>query len=389
MCGHVGIAGKLEHKDEAVFKRMLMYDYFRGPDSTGMVSFKDTDKTFRTAKIASHPLDLFEMKRFTEALSYYTSSVFLGHNRAATRGVVNNANAHPFTCDHISGAHNGTLTVSSYNDLQDAIGEKTGTDSEAIFIAIARLGIDETVKLLQGAWALVWIDKNEGTLNFLRNDQRPFWFGYSDKLNKVYWASEFWMITAALQSSSSPLFKNEKGHSYFQTLPDWHYKLGLDELKAGGTERPKPRVKELKGREPAPVTPVGQSNFPSSSHGTSGTTHSSNRTGGTATHSTTTALTTGTVPARGKDGDEFIPERVTVEWDANDPAAGTMNKDQLDFLTKYGCSWCYSDIDTAKPGLTIFPSEGRVLCPKCTGSDHNRIYLPAYEMQMLQKAKAA
>ena len=95
MCGLVGVAGALEFKDESLFKRMLVFDYFRGTDSTGVAWLKNTGNS-DIVKLPSHPLDLFGMKKFDSGLMGSNSIVFLGHNRAATMGKVNGINAHPF-----------------------------------------------------------------------------------------------------------------------------------------------------------------------------------------------------------------------------------------------------------------------------------------------------
>jgi hypothetical protein len=42
MCGHVGVAGDLALKDEALMKRLLIFDYLRGPDSTGLAAIETT-----------------------------------------------------------------------------------------------------------------------------------------------------------------------------------------------------------------------------------------------------------------------------------------------------------------------------------------------------------
>src|SRR3546814_3133548 len=111
--------------------------------------------------------------RFSEANNVYQSLAFVGHNRFATKGKVNDLNAHPFHYGNIVGAHNGTLEKSSWDALDKKLGEDTDVDSQAIIKSIATFGIEETVPLLQGAWALVWFDMEAQTLNFLRKDERP------------------------------------------------------------------------------------------------------------------------------------------------------------------------------------------------------------------------
>jgi glucosamine 6-phosphate synthetase-like amidotransferase/phosphosugar isomerase protein len=117
MCGLVGIAGKLTVKDEATMKRLFLLDFFRGPDSTGLAAVRG-DGNIHVSKLASHPIDLFDSARFKTALSGYNSKIFLGHNRYATKGKVNANNAHPYHYGDIVGAHNGTLSISSWRALE-------------------------------------------------------------------------------------------------------------------------------------------------------------------------------------------------------------------------------------------------------------------------------
>ena len=130
MCGLVGIAGNLEYKDEATMKRMLILDYFRGTDSTGFAAVKVKEDEVLMTKIASHPIDLFDMGAFKKALNGNTSKVFLGHNRAATVGKVNAVNAHPFQVGDILGVHNGTLDKDSWKRLDETLGYDTDVDRD-------------------------------------------------------------------------------------------------------------------------------------------------------------------------------------------------------------------------------------------------------------------
>src|SRR3546814_8848521 len=79
--------------------------------------------------------------RFSEANNVYQSLAFVGHNRFATKGKVNDLNAHPFHYGNIVGAHNGTLEKSSWDALDKKLGEDTDVDSQAIITSIATFGI--------------------------------------------------------------------------------------------------------------------------------------------------------------------------------------------------------------------------------------------------------
>lgn len=190
MCGHVGIAGKIGFQEEKMFKQMLHLDVLRGVHSTGVAAIGKSNDAL--VKQVGGPIDLFDMKTFDNALRP-SNNVLIGHNRAATKGKVNKANAHPFDHGNIVGAHNGTLTKQSllpdHNDF--------GTDSENIMHSLNVRGVDWTIKNLAGAFALVWYDRSDTTINFIRNKERPLCFAYSEDRKSLFWASEAWMITVA------------------------------------------------------------------------------------------------------------------------------------------------------------------------------------------------
>lgn len=377
MCGHVGIAGNLIHKDEATMKRLFLYDYFRGPDSTGLAAIRNNNEV-KLAKVASHPLDLFDSIKFREALTALPSHVFIGHNRLATKGVVNNINAHPYQYDHIVGAHNGTLSPSSFKDLEDKLGEKFEVDSKAIFAAIAKFGVEEVIPMLQGAWALVWFDLSNKTLNFLRNKERPFWTATSADHKKLFWASEWQFIRAAVEGQAQPdelWTKPDTGYKFFETEVDTWYQYDVHALKTS-TDRYKPKVKELKGKEPAPAANYAchaQGNFPSRTHTT--------QHGGNTNPSTMTSLGK---PRTTTDEKSIKHTVVSLFGDEKDPLAGLF--DEYDFIKTAGtsCAWCDAPVDIKDRGITIFESLQACLCAECSGSAGTEAPVRVYATNLRQ-----
>lgn len=351
MCGHVGIAGNLGAADEKTFKRLLLMDYFRGPDSTGLASLKMSGSV-EISKMASHPLDLFDSKSFGAALNGYTSYGFLGHNRLATKGKVNGLNAHPFRCGHIIGAHNGTLDSRSWKMLEDLVGEETEVDSKAIFLAIEKFGIEETMKHMHGAWALVWYDLSESdrpTLNFLRNKERPLWYARSDDGDRLFWASEYEMIQASLGMSEQieKVWTDKQGYSYFPFETDTLYTYDVKSLTHSPTY--KPTTKELKGID-LPVVTYG-SNYGGQGAGNFTTT-------GTGTGTTTRTKTT-------------PPKSITLGGSAADPFASVLVKERFDELATGGCGFCKSDVEYTQLGLYVDLVTEQVLCPACNPNYKN------------------
>ena len=191
MCGLVGVAGNLDYKDVRAFKQMLIADTFRGSHSTGVASIK-LNKELEPAvlKQAVPAWDFVELKSFDNVASI-SAQILMGHNRHATKGEINKANAHPFYVeDSLVGTHNGTINISQSPFISDA--KDFGTDSEAVLSSFAKRGELETLSNIVGAWAFVWYDYEKNTLNFTRNSERPLFIAHDDKNSpsKLFWSSE-------------------------------------------------------------------------------------------------------------------------------------------------------------------------------------------------------
>jgi hypothetical protein len=370
ICGLIGVAGDLEYKDEGLMKRLFVLDYFRGTDSTGLASIDGKGKP-TIVKMATHPINLFDSKSFQSALSGYYSKAFIGHNRAATLGAVNDLNAHPFQFGDIIGAHNGTLEKSSWASLEFASGVKTDVDSAAIFACINEIGIEDTIKLMEegktsatGAWALVWYDMKDDTMNFLRNEHRPLWWALNDDGDKLIWASEWEMIEAASRLTPGyDTMVDDEGYGFYPFDCDWWYKVPIHELKKKVKieEFAKFKVKKLKGKEPAelPVTTMGRAPFLRDVGKSGGTTNY--RGTSTATQSpgaSTTSSKTGS----------SSPKVHTLGASNQEPFGGAISVEEFDQLARYGCSFCGASIDIEDEGTTIYLDDDTILCASCSSN---------------------
>lgn len=378
MCGHVGLAGDLKFKDEALIKRLLLFDYLRGEDGTGLAAV-GSGGSVKMAKTGSHPLDLFDMGKFKDTCNGYNSIAFIGHNRAATRGLKNANNAHPYQFGRITGAHNGTLDNSCTKELEELLGEKFDVDSMAIFAAIDKIGIDETIPMLRGAWSLVWYDAEEKTLNFIRNKERPMWRAFSADCKLLLWASEWPMIDCATRvtghnssAAVTELWKHpEKGFRFMQNAEDWLYTYKLDELKKGSEEPVDARVKELKGKAPPPAVDntAGADPFKRGAGvGHTGVYHYPPRKEGTI--NSTTTLTGST-----KNNNATV---IHLPTNADDPYGSFITPATFNTIAAGGCMWCKKPIEYGDEGVTIFSRDGIIVCAECSGgrSDHStRIHL--------------
>lgn len=166
MCGIVGIITKdgkpATDKARAIFKQMLYCDVLRGQDSTGIFKVKDNKQ--QTTKTVGSPNNL--LWQIDKDKWELDGSIIVGHNRASTKGASTKENAHPFTEEHITLVHNGTLFTHRHLANVDV-------DSHAICHTLVKHTAEETANKIDGAYALVWWDEKAQILNLLRNKERP------------------------------------------------------------------------------------------------------------------------------------------------------------------------------------------------------------------------
>lgn len=195
MCGLVGMAGDLTSGWKDVFTELLIVDSVRGMHGTGVAAIRRYENRVNLVKMPVPSQALIMTNEYNSAIKD-PIKVLIGHNRYATIGKKNVENSHPFQFSDVVGAHNGTLYSGSRKRLDPA--EYYGTDSEAIYANLNDEGIRKTVDELDGAWALTWYDATNNTINFLRNDKRPLFYGYSDDRCTLFWASELEMLKFVL-----------------------------------------------------------------------------------------------------------------------------------------------------------------------------------------------
>jgi len=171
-------------------------DSLRGEDSAGIIVVPNViGGRVKTHKRAIPIYDFIDGKKYRDCLMG-ANKVLVGHNRWATKGGVSNETAHPFTHGDVTMVHNGTLKDQTL--LPD--NKDYAVDSENICHAINKQGIKDTWKQVDGAAALVWWDNSgDGTLQIIRNKERPLHYCYSLDNSKLYFASEEWMLVSALE----------------------------------------------------------------------------------------------------------------------------------------------------------------------------------------------
>jgi len=141
--------------------------------------------------------------------------------------------------------HNGTLInqrlLPDHADFE--------VDSENIYHSIQEDGFATTVGKIHGAYALVWHDERDNSLNFSRNKERTLYYCTNKSSDQLFWASEAWMLTGVLG-------RNGIQHGKVMSFEvDQHYAFDMDNF---GTFQqpsiPKPSVRKAIGYIPPPVT---------------------------------------------------------------------------------------------------------------------------------------
>ena len=203
MCGLSGCAGNIGYREEKAFKSLLVFSTVRGDDATGVGAVtRNKIGDFRRMSLAKElgPFPfLFDTHRFEELFrGVNDKSVYMGHNRSKTVGENTRRNAHPFMFEDIMGTHNGTIDFQNKNRMEK--GSEFRTDSEAIFYNVQCKGIEDTIGKIEDteAYALVWYDRRDHTINFIRNDKRPLIYVLVNDGTTLFWASEYELLAAAL-----------------------------------------------------------------------------------------------------------------------------------------------------------------------------------------------
>ena len=198
MCGIYGFSGSnLDLKNLYI---LGLQNMTRGVDASGF--FLETKKNYLTDKdsaTADVLLSLYQDRFEKYQISEDKITFFLGHNRAATIGIKNKENAHPFHVKRkddpavnkkdIVLVHNGTLR-NHYNMINkfDKIKHKDiNVDSQVFAHYFAKYDNTEILKRFEGAAALVWKDVNQNHFFVFRNDERPLHYGFIN--DNMYFSS--------------------------------------------------------------------------------------------------------------------------------------------------------------------------------------------------------
>jgi len=184
MCGIVGILGR-DAVAEPLVEALRRLEY-RGYDSAGISTVRGGELERRRAegKLVNLQHRLFE--------NPLEGNIGIGHTRWATHGVPNETNAHPHMTGDVSVVHNGI--IENFRELREGL-EGMGcefssqTDTEVIAHLIACLmkggagpeaAVAESLKKLEGAFALAIIFKGHDDLMIVARKGSPLAIGHGD-----------------------------------------------------------------------------------------------------------------------------------------------------------------------------------------------------------------
>jgi hypothetical protein len=215
MCGLIGMytprKSGLFMSDAQELFHLTLLNSVRGSDSTGMagINLRVAESQADIVKVVGNPYNLrnFEdwgtfSKRIT---SDYTG--IIAHGRYATQGAVNAVNAHPFKEGRIVGAHNGVIR--NFKDLNKGY-EQIEVDSQLIFRLFNDVGVEETIKEINGAFVFMWFDTLQGTMNVVRNSERPLFVGKYSSSDTLVFASEKETLVWNATRNKTPLVDIEE-----------------------------------------------------------------------------------------------------------------------------------------------------------------------------------
>lgn len=197
MCGIAGVLNAVYQKDSGCFIRdSMVAGMLRGVDSTGVMQMDRGGKIYvhKEAVPGAYFLSSKITQQFVDDVC--KSPINVVHTRAATQGVINKDNAHPFIVHKpnkhpLVGVHNGSL-YAGWKTRVSAKGFEV--DSHWALTMIAEHGID-AFRQIHGPFCFVWTDaEHKGKLFIARNSGRPMHVVFSEGRKSMYFASEAGML---------------------------------------------------------------------------------------------------------------------------------------------------------------------------------------------------
>jgi|TARA_R110002167_G_scaffold63735_2_gene180078 predicted glutamine amidotransferase len=207
MCGIFGFAKREGWQSESqmdriddVISNLTFESVVRGNHSTGFAIASKTDKlVYKTLKPSDELVCSDEWHNVIDKVDVNTT-VFLGHVRFATTGAKVKENAHPFVMGSVIGAHNGIIY--NHEEIASKIGKNVQVDSEVIFGLLNKKNkYQEVFDLIEGDYALSWIDDDYKVLKLMHEEGRPLHIAYWKKARCLFWASTAEILETAFKEA--------------------------------------------------------------------------------------------------------------------------------------------------------------------------------------------
>ena len=262
MCGLIGFA--TTEKSNPDTRRWFMQNGIRvsmdrGEDATGWAEIRrGTEKSApEIYKDTICGYDFVRRDYVENRLNNINDfSMLIAHTRSATKGSNIRKNAHPFQHKHITLTHNGTVD-NPYTWLPlpaNSLPQEITVDSHKLCYALGELSEKESeqeiLEKLTGAYALVWHNARDGSLNIARNDRKPLYFAYVQKENTMMWASEYNALVYLMERNNLEI----DDMPVYPGIHKW-YKFFIEDLRR--TRKDKDLVRPFVQQSKARGSPTG------------------------------------------------------------------------------------------------------------------------------------
>jgi predicted glutamine amidotransferase len=351
---------------------LLYFDTLRGRDSTGVAAIKP-DFSCEVYKTTVPGDEFIHLPKYHHLLGL-NDVCWIGHNRFKTVGEATRDNAHPFlVVDEdddglLVGAHNGTLK----NKYVLPDHTLFGTDSEALYNHIANVGIEAAASIIDGAWALTWFDMTTSNLHVLRNEERTLFYAFEEGKKTMFWASEDWMLHAAMNRNNCKIDATgirsfAKDTLYTIASPLKHTDEITLEKKEG-----------VVGKPPAffPGTTGGAVNWKERFHPKAPEKPSISERQGTSSKSGTETPSDGknpqpkSLPSSLEPLDPSKRQKLTIKHFKGFEGV-KLTKGEIEDLLANGCAWCEVEVITLQDRFAWL-SDGKPVCEKCITGTHEK-----------------